>query len=328
MPSLFYKRYWDVVGADVTREVKHFLSGGSMPPGWNNTVVVLIPKVKCPERLKDLRPISLCNVVYKIAAKVLANRLKSILPDIISLNQSAFVPGRLITDNVLLAYEMTHFMQNKRYGADGFAALKLDMSKAYDRVQWVFMRKMMEKLGFAAGWVDTIMKCITSVSYCIKVNGDLTEQIIPERGLRQGDPLSPYLFLICAEGFSCLLNAVEARGEFTGVRICNGAPSINHLLFADDSLLLLKADERSALHLRNILHLYEGCSGQTINKEKPSIMFSKNTSEIHKQEMMGVLEISSEARNEKYLGLPIYMGRSRSRTFAYIKEKVWQKILG
>ena len=101
-----------------------------------------------PERLKDLRPISLCNVVYRIASQVLSNRLKVILPEIISQNQSAFVFGRLITDNVLIAYEMNHFMQNKRSGEDGYAALKLDMSKAYDRVEWCFLAQMMKKMAF------------------------------------------------------------------------------------------------------------------------------------------------------------------------------------
>jgi hypothetical protein len=106
------------VGADVTREVKNLLHGGAMPAGWNETVVVLIPKVPNPERLKDLRPISLCNVVYKIASKLLSNRLKLILSEIIALNQSAFVPGCLITDNVPLAYELTHFIQTKRSGQE------------------------------------------------------------------------------------------------------------------------------------------------------------------------------------------------------------------
>ena len=99
---------------------------------------------------------------------------------------------------------------------------------------------------------------------------------MPERGLRQGDPLPPYLFLICVEAFSCLLHAAEESGELEGVKVCQDAPSINHLLFADDSLLLLKADARSANHLQDILSLYEECSGQTINKEKSSIMFSRN----------------------------------------------------
>lgn len=110
MPALFYNQFWDIVGADVVKEVRNFLTGGDILEGWNDTVVVLIPKLPHPERLKDLRPISLCNVIYKIVSKVLSNRLKVILPEIISVNQSAFVPGRLITDNVLLAYELTHYM--------------------------------------------------------------------------------------------------------------------------------------------------------------------------------------------------------------------------
>ena len=141
MPALFYKKYWNICGDDVIKEVKHFLDGGEMPRQWNETVVVLIPKVLRPERLKDLCPISLCNVIYKIASKVLANRLKLILPDIIAPNQSAFVPGRLIMDNVLIAYEMSHYMQHKRRGDVGYATMKLDMSKAYDRVEWSFFTK-------------------------------------------------------------------------------------------------------------------------------------------------------------------------------------------
>jgi hypothetical protein len=261
MPALFYKKFWEITGKDVVKEVKTLLNGGEMPEGWNETVVVLIPKVTNPEKLKDLRPISLCIVIYKIASKVLSNRLKLILPDIISLNQSAFVPGRLITDNVLLAYELTHFMQQKRTGLEGLATLKLYMSKAYDRVEWGFLRRMMNKLGFEANWVEVVMNCVSTVTYRVRVNGELTEQIVPQRGLRQGDPLSPYLFFICAEAFSFLLNVAEESGDMVGVRVCPNAPSINHLLFADDSLLLFKIDEQSTSHLQNILQLYEDCSG-------------------------------------------------------------------
>lgn len=132
MPALFYKKLWGIVGEVVVKEVTWVLNGGPMPESWNDIVVVLILKVNNPEKLKDLRSFSLCNVVCKIASKVVANGLKRILLKIISLNQSACVPGRLITDNVLLAYGLTHYMQNKRRGTDNYAALKLDMSKAYD----------------------------------------------------------------------------------------------------------------------------------------------------------------------------------------------------
>jgi hypothetical protein len=146
--------------------------------------------------------------------------------------------------------------------------------------------------------------------------------------LHQGDPISPYLFLICAEAFSCLLNAAEERGQIVGVRVSQEAPSINHLLFADDSLLLFKIDDGSAENLQNGLSLYEDCSVQTINKDKSSIMFSRNTREEVKSNLMADLEICLEARNDRYLGLPVSMGRSKVQTFNYLKEWVWNKIQG
>lgn len=185
-----------------------------------------------PEKVTDLRPISLCNVIYKVVSKVLSNRLRQVLPEIITPNQSAFVPGRLISDNILIAYELTHYLLNKREGKLGYAAIKLDMSKAYDRVEWCFLRAMMTKLGFDDRWIKLIMKCVSTVRYQVKVNGELSEVFVPQRGLRQGDPLSPYLFLLCAEAFSALLKKGERDNLLAGVKVCNNAPSISHLLIA------------------------------------------------------------------------------------------------
>jgi len=309
MPSIFYKQFWQLLGERVKKEVLEVLNGGDIPQGWNDTIIVLIPKVKQPEKLKDLRPISLCNVLYKLVSKVLANRLKKILPDIISPSQSAFVPGRMITDNVLLAYELTHHINNRRRGAGGLAAIKLDMSKAYDRIEWPFLKKMMQKLGFQEKWIDLIMKCVTTVSYRIKVNGEYTDHFFPQRGLRQGDPLSPYLFILCAEGLSALLQQAESDGKIEGIKIRREAPRVNHLFFADDSLILMKAGCSGAQALKQIMCKYELASGQVINKDKSSILFSPNTGDHAKQQKRLIMSINQEASAERYLGLPVSVGK-------------------
>ena len=149
--------------------------------------------------------------------------------------------------------------------------------------------------------------------------GELTDEIIPSWGLRQGDPLSPYLFLLCAEGFSTLLNAAESNGVLEGVPVCNNAPSITHLLLANDSLLLLKVNDESANHLRYVLQLEE-CLGQIINKDKSLIMFSRNTKTAAKESFMEILDISTEASCERYLGLPVYVGCSKRKTMCKVVD--------
>ena len=151
---------------------------------------------------------------------MLANRLKLILPDIISPTQSAFVPGRLITDNVLVAYETLHTMHGRKKGKKGSMALKLDISKVYDRVEWNFLRGIMEKLGFPETWVDRVMGCVTTAQFSVLINGTPYGNFSPSRGLRQGDPLSPYLFLLCTEGFTSLLQKSELEGRIKGVSVC------------------------------------------------------------------------------------------------------------
>lgn len=131
--------------------------------------------------------------------------------------------------------------KNKRTGKQGLAALKLDMSKAYDRVEWSFLESIMKRMGFQNEWINLVMKCVRTVTHKIKVNDKYTETSQPRRGLHQGDPLSPYLFSICVEGLSVLLEDAERRCLIEGVRICHGAPRINHLFFADDSLIFIKS---------------------------------------------------------------------------------------
>lgn len=153
----------------------------------------------------------------KIVTKVIANKLKLILPDLIDVEQSAFVQGRLITDNALVAMECFHWLKKKTNGKKGMVALKLDMAKAYDRVEWSFVEAMLTGIGFRDTMTKTIMSCISTVSYQIVVNGQPTSAFKPERGLRQGDPLSPYLFILCANVLSGLLHKEANCGNLHGI---------------------------------------------------------------------------------------------------------------
>ena len=216
MPALFYQKFRNIIGNDIIDLCFSVLNGHSQLSDINKTHLVLIPKLKEPCLISQFRPISLCNVVYKIIAKVLANRLNIILPRCISNTQSAFVPGRLITDNALVAFEMFHTLKRKKKRKWGFYALKLDMEKAYDRVEWPFLQAVMNRMGFHLKWINMIMRCITLVSCSIVINGCVSNSFQPERGFRQGGPLSPYLFLICTKGLSALLFKHQRQGTLKG----------------------------------------------------------------------------------------------------------------
>jgi hypothetical protein len=240
----FYQKSWAVVGKEVTRAALSVLNGGSIEAGLNATNIGLIPKVTNPTSVTEFRPISLFNVLYKIISKAIANRLKHVLPHIISQEQSAFLPRRLITDNILVAFETLHTMDTRLKGREGFMAMKLDMSKAYDRLEWDFLEEMMRKLGFDNRWVNLLMSCVCTVSYAILINGQPFGQLIPTQGIRQGDPLLPYFFILCAEAMSTMIQHSACEGSITGIPISRGGIRINHLLFADDSLLFCRANLR------------------------------------------------------------------------------------
>ena len=180
---LFFQHYWHAVEDDVTEAVLSFLFTGVIPPSINRTFISLIPKVKGPTKVSEFRPISLCNIIYKFVSKVVANRIKGLLPLIISDTRSAFQSDKAISDNILVAFETFHHMKNQKSMKGGFMALKLDMSKAYDRVEWRFLELTIRKMGFCNWWVDLIMSCIGSASYQVLVNGVPIGHIRPKGGL-------------------------------------------------------------------------------------------------------------------------------------------------
>ena len=328
MPPIFFQNFWPIVGSLVSKTVLDFLNHGITPPKFNETHIVLVPKTKSPKNVTEYRHISLCNVIYKLASKTLANRLKKILPSIITDSQSAFVNGRLITDNVLVAFETMHHINLRKSGAIGEMALKLDMSKAYDIVEWACLDKIMEKLGFHSRWRGLMMQCISSVTYAIRINGKPSGQIFPSRGLRKGDSLSPYLFLICAEGLSALIKKASVDGLLGGISVCRRGPSLSHLFFADDSLIFCKATLRECDALPKILKVYELALGQQLNRAKTSLFFSGNTPKEIRDEIKLRFGAQVNRQHEKYLGLPSLVGRNKKNTFKEIKEKFAKKLAG
>jgi hypothetical protein len=306
----------------VVAAVKTFFAEGRMPEGVNDTAIVLIPKVAHPERLTEYRPISLCNVIYKVVSKCLVNRLRPLLEELVDENQSAFVPGRLITDNVLIAFECLHAIQQGNTDRNNFCAFKLDLAKAYDRVDWNYLEQVLVKLGFHRTWVQWIMSCVTTVRYTVRFNGVLLDTFQPTRGLRQGDPLSPYLFLFVADGLSKILQQGVTDRALEGLRVSRRAPEITSLLFADGSLLFFRASLEQTRWVKEALIRYCRATGQLINFDKCSILCNENKGAEVKDMLIRELNVRTVSFEAKYMGLPTPEGRMKVERFQALTERL------
>ena len=186
---------------------------------------------------------------------------------------------------------------------------------------------------FSSSWVDKLILCVSIVRYHVLQNGEEISPIYPQWGLRKGDPLSPYLFILCIEGLSCMLNTLEKRGYIHGVQVARGSPIISHLFFADDSYLFCRANEQGGQHIRLSLQLYEKASGekasgQKVNIEKSSLTFSSNTSDRLRASLCSLIGAPVTYHHEKYLGLPVLIGRNKTDAFDYLRERIRGRIQG
>ncbi|KAK4258441.1 hypothetical protein QN277_004892 [Acacia crassicarpa] len=238
--ALFYHNQWSTVCAFVVNYVKFLFANPQAIREINGTLIVLIPKKDHLETLGDLRPISLCNVIYKSIMKIIVSRLKNILPQVISPNQCSFVPSRHSSDNIIVAQEVIHSMRNMKK-KKGFMAIKIDLEKAYDRVNWQLLFACLQKLHIPSSLREVIAQCVSTPSMQLLWNGDKAEEFRPSRGVRQGDPLSPYLFVICMEKLAHLIQAAIHEGTWELIRLSRTGPQISHLFFADDIMLFSEA---------------------------------------------------------------------------------------
>ncbi|KAL4321960.1 hypothetical protein AHAS_Ahas14G0162700 [Arachis hypogaea] len=283
----------EVVGTEVWELVKKAFAGFDLDSALFDTLVVLIPKVDNPSRMKEFRPISLCNVIYKIITKVVLQRLRPFLQDIIGPLQGGFIPGRGAPNNIIVAQEVLHFMK-KTKSKKGVLAFKIDLEKAYDR----------------------------SSSLSLMWNGNRLDDFQPNRGLRQGDPMSPYLFVICMERLSCLIARQMEVGRWKSVTVSRGGPVISHLLFADDLILFCKAKKSQVLHVLDTMATFCRASGMKVNFDKSRAIYSMNISRQRKDLFTGIFSIRFANSLGKYLGVPLKHGRVTKADFNDVVDKL------
>lgn len=201
LPAGFYQKPWEIVKAGVTNFVISTFKGHINIAGINETLLVLIPEVATPESVNHFRPISLCSVIYKVITKIIASQIKIIMPILVGPNQSSFIPKRQINDNIIIAQEIVHTMGIKK-GKKWFVAMKVDLEKA-----WEFIVDTLKRCGMPDQWVDIVFKCISTLAMRVMFNGNMSDSFKPSRGIRQGDPLSPCLFVLCMEHLGQLIQS-------------------------------------------------------------------------------------------------------------------------
>ncbi|RVW17180.1 LINE-1 retrotransposable element ORF2 protein [Vitis vinifera] len=251
---------------------KEFHEQNTFLKSLNNTFLVLIPKKGGAEDIGDFRPISLLGRLYKLLAKVLANRLKKVIGKVVSPAQNAFVMGRRILDASLIANETIDLWQKRK---EKGVICKLDIEKAYDSMNWQFLMKVLQKMGFGPKWLGWMWSCISSAKFSILVNGVPAGFFPSSKGLRQGDPLSPYLFVMGMEVLGALIRRAVEGGFLSGCNIREGgrtALNISHLFFADDTIVFCEANKDHLSHLSWILFWFEADSGLKINLGKSEII--------------------------------------------------------
>ncbi|KAK4286586.1 hypothetical protein QN277_003122 [Acacia crassicarpa] len=324
-PPIFFQKNWEVVGADMCAFVKSAFSGEGDIANANKTLISLIPKVEHPLRVEHFRPISLCTVQYKCITKIISQRLRGVMEDLISPFQSSFIPGRHIQDNIVVGQEILHKMKLAK-GKRGIMTMKIDLEKAYDRLEWSFLKMVLEEAGFEERFRNLIMTCVSSSSLNILWNGEKSEFFQPRRGLRQGDPISPFLFVLCMDRLSHIIDDLVRAKKWKPVMITKDGPAISHLMFADDLLLFGEASEEQATCMMEAIHNFCEASGEKVSISKSSLFFSPRVSTVLKGRIKNITGMKIASEIGKYLGFPLTRNKSSRDTFQYVIDRVKSKL--
>ena len=313
----FFTASWSVIGAEATDAVLEFFRSGKLLKQWNITSLILIPKIINAESAKDFRPISCVNTIYKVISKLLTKRLQDVLIDIISPYQSAFIKGRVLAENVLMATEMVHGYNRRSISRRGM--LKVDLKKAFDSIRWDFILATLRAIEFPEQYIIWIEECITTPTFSVTVNGVSDGYYKSTKGLRQGDPLSPYLFVLAMEVFSRLLSSRFNSGLIT-YHPKAAETDLSHLMFADDVMIFFDGGAASLHSITETLDDFASWSGLQVNREKSELFLAglstQETTEIARYEYpIGKLPI-------RYLGLPLMHRKFRISEYEPLLNKL------
>ncbi|CAN1153013.1 LINE-1 retrotransposable element ORF2 protein [Linum perenne] len=320
--ALFFKQSWEVVKVDVILAARRFFEKCSLPKYVNSILLALIPKKCNAAEMKDYRPISCCNVMYKVISKVLANRLSKVLPNLISPAQTAFIKGRNIGDGILLAHEL--LKGYNRSGISPCCAMKIDLMKAFDSVEWDFVFETLKSMNFPAQFVDWIAECFHASMLSVNVNGTSMGYFPAKRGLRQGDPISPYLFVISMEVLSCLFEQSVTSKRYHLHPQCKGV-SLTHLSFADDLLVFSKANKEAVEEVTAILNKFHQLSGLRFNPDKSNI-YTAGIDSAMESELVTASGFCTGILPFRYLGVPLNAGKLRKCDCKTLVDQITSRV--
>ena len=307
--------------------MKQIFASQKVPDYLNQTLIALIPKQLGSEIVNQFRPISLCKTVYKIVSKILVKRIRPLLPKLISPMQAAFLQGRRGADNVIIAQDLIYSL-GKRRGKEGFMVVKIDLEKAFDRLEWSFIRMVLTHFGFPENIIRLILSCVSTTSTSLLFNGNKLQSFCPLRGIRQGDPISPYLFLLCMEFLGAYITKMCEEKKWDMVKASRSGPSFSHVFFADDIMLFSKANSKNCNAIIEVLNNFCNLAGQKVNNCKSRIFFSPNVSNRRKQNICRKMGILATNNLGKYLGFPIIHRGRVGNAFNFFLDKVQNKLAG
>lgn len=313
---------WVSFGPAILTEVKGFFSSGLMSAHVARSNLILIPKVDEPTEVSHFRPISVCNVIYKVISKLICSRLKPFIGNCISQAQSAFVPGRDISDNVILLREVLHSFRSNNYHTKGFC-LKVDLSKAFDRMDWDYLERIMPLYGFPSKLIMWIMGCVRSAEFSVVLNGVGDGFFKPKCGLRQGCALSPYLFILGMDLLCRSLENLALTGILRGLKLAPQAAVLTSCVYADDLLLFGDATCGEAEIIKQVLFGFSSISGQQVGPQKSSIWFSRCTPEVTRLQISQIFELNVTNIEVKYLGAPVV---SAKESYDFLLQKVSSRL--